>query len=275
MQEEYTPPPLPPEPRAWPRILWAQRGKSVFGLPVRLASIACAVSPRGQAGRRGTHGQEDLPLRPAPVEAGSPVPVTLFSDYVCPFCYIGDRRLAKLEEHVDLRVERRFLEIRPETPASGRPVSDLGYPPERWRQMMANLARMARGEGIPLAERQITTNSRRALLLAEAAKDEGDEVFRALNEGIFRAFFSKGKNIGDTSVLRALAADAGVRPETVDRAWRAPVYEERLLESRRAAARLAISGVPAFLVGDRLLVGAVATASLLDAVRGAQARLGA
>lgn len=214
-------------------------------------------------------------MRPAPVEAGPPIPVTLFSDYICPFCYIGDRRLAKLEERFDLRVERRFLEIRPETPASGRPVSDLGYPPERWRQMMANLARMARGENITLAERQITTNSRRALLLAEAAKEEGEEVFRALNEGIFYAFFCKGRNIGDTAVLRAVAANAGVRPETVDRAWRAPVYEERLRENRRVAGRLAISGVPAFLIGDRLLMGAVSTASLLESVRGGQARLGA
>lgn len=214
-------------------------------------------------------------MRPAPAETGPAIPVTLFSDYVCPFCYIGDRRLAKLEEHFVLRVERRFLEIRPETPASGRPVSDLGYPPELWRQMMANLALMARGEDIALAERQITTNSRRALLLAEAAKEEGEKVFRALNEGIFNAFFCKGKNIGDTSILRALAANAGVRPETVDRAWRAPVYEERLRENRRVAARFAISGVPAFLVGDRLLMGAVPTASLLEAARGAQARLGA
>lgn len=214
-------------------------------------------------------------MQPAPVEAGSVIAVTLFSDYICPFCYIGERRLARPEDHFDLRVERRFLEIHPETPASGRPVSDLGYPPEQWRQMMANLARMARGEDIALAERQITTNSRRALLLAEAAKEEGEEVFRALNEGIFDAFFCKGRNIGDTPVLRALAANAGVRPETVDRAWTAPVYEERLRENRKAAARLAVSGVPTFLVGDRLLVGAVSTASLLEAARGAQTRPGA
>jgi predicted DsbA family dithiol-disulfide isomerase len=213
-------------------------------------------------------------LKPAPVEAGPAVPVTIFSDYICPFCYIGDRRLRRLEERFDLRVERRFLEIHPETPATGRPVSDLGYPPERWRRMMANLALMARSENIALAERRITTNSRRALLLAEAAKEEGEEIFRALNESIFYAFFCEGKNIGDTSVLRALAANAGVRPEIVDRAWRAPVYEERLDENRRVAARSAISGVPTYLIGDRLLVGAVATASLLEACRKVQAGLG-
>lgn len=213
-------------------------------------------------------------MKPALVAASpAEIPVTVFSDYICPFCYIGDRRLARLGEHYDVRVDRRFLEIHPQTPASGRPVSDLGYPPEQWRQMMANLARLARGENIRLADRKITTNSRRALLLAEAAKEEGDPVFRTLNEAIFNAFFCEGKNIGDTVVLRALAAKAGVRPATVDRAWRAPAYEERLRENRMVAARLAISGVPTFVIGTRRLVGAVSTTSLLEAAREVQDRL--
>lgn len=213
-------------------------------------------------------------MRPAEKLDSVAVPVIVYSDYVCPFCYIGDRRLARLAKSCDIRAERRFVEIHPETPAAGVPLSALGYPPNQWNRMMANLARMAREENITLAEREITTNSRWALLLAEAVKDEGEEAFLALNERIFRAFFSEGKNIGDTVVLRAVAAKAGIRRETVDRAWRAPEYQERLRESRNAAARLGITGVPTFVVGDRLVVGAVATATLVEAVREAQAHSG-
>jgi len=69
-----------------------------------------------------------------------------------------------------VRVERRFLEIHPETPAGGRPVSEPGYPPDRWARMMENLERKGKGKGIVFSERAYTTNFHKALLLAEAAK---------------------------------------------------------------------------------------------------------
>jgi predicted DsbA family dithiol-disulfide isomerase len=198
------------------------------------------------------------------------LPVTVFSDYICPFCYIGDRRLARLAEHYDLNVDWRFLEIHPETPPEGMPLSELGYPPEQWRQMMANLSRMAGEERIPLAEREITTNSRKALLLAEAAKEVGPEVFCALNEKLFAAFFGEGRNIGDDAVLRKLAEEAGVPADLVERAWGDPAYGETLSANQAAAAQLGITGVPTFLIGKRILVGAVPAEALLAAAREAR-----
>lgn len=193
--------------------------------------------------------------------------VIVFSDYICPFCYIGDRRLSRLGEHYDLKVDHRFFEIRPDTPSSGMPLSELGYPPDRWRQMMEHLARMADEEGILLADREFTTNSRQAMLLAEAAKEEGADVFGALNEKLFAAFFCKGRNIGDEAVLRRLAEDSGVPPATVERAWNDPSYRERLTLNHAIAAKLGVTGVPTFLIGNRILVGAVPAATLLAAAR--------
>lgn len=193
--------------------------------------------------------------------------VTVFSDYICPFCYIGDRRLSRMGEHYDLRVDHRFFEIRPDTPSEGMPISELGYPPEQWRKMMEHLSRMAGEENISLAEREITTNSHKALLLAEAAKEEGTEVFCTLNEKLFATFFGEGRNIGDESVLRGLAEDAGMSPDIVSRAWSDPSYEEKLSMNQAVAAQLGITGVPSFLIGNRILVGAVPTETLLEAAR--------
>lgn len=193
--------------------------------------------------------------------------VTVFSDYICPFCYIGDRRLSRLGARYDLKVDHRFFEIRPDTPSSGMPLAELGYPPEQWRQMMEHLSRMAGEEDIFLAERKFTTNSHKALLLAEAAKEEGPEVFFSLNEKLFAAFFGEGRNIGDDTVLRNLAEEAGVPPSVVDRAWSDPAYGEMLTANRAAAAQLGITGVPTFLIGNRILAGAVPMEMLLDAAR--------
>jgi len=171
---------------------------------------------------------------------------------------VGERRLARLSGFFDLKVERSFLEIHPETPPEGRPISSLGYPPERWAQMMANLARMGNEENIVFIDRTFTTNSRKALLLAEAAKDSGSDVFEALNEGLFRAYFSEGKNIGDVAVLRKIAEETGVPGETVDRAWSDPRYQERLKRQHEAASRVGVTGIPTFIIGNKwILEGAV------------------
>jgi len=157
-----------------------------------------------------------------------------------------------------VRIERRFLEIHTETPAEGRPVSELGYPPEQWNRMMENLERMGMAEGIVFSGRTFTTNSHKSLLLAEAAKAEGPEVFEALNEGLFRAYFTEGRNIGDPLILRDVAEAAGVPAGRLERAWSDAAYEERLACDRAAAAEIGITGIPTFIVDGRwILEGAV------------------
>ena len=181
---------------------------------------------------------------------------------------MGERRLALLGEEYDVRVERRFLEIHPETPAEGRPVSELGYPPEQWARMMENLERMGKAEGIVFSDRTFTTNSHKALLLAEAAKEEGSAVFEALNEGLFRAYFTEGRNIGDPEVLRDVAQAAGVPAGRLVQAWSDAAYEERLARDREAAAQIGITGIPTFIVDGRwILEGAVPVEMLREVAK--------
>ena len=157
-----------------------------------------------------------------------------------------------------MHVERRFLEIHPETPAEGMPVSELGYPPERWVRMMENLNRMGEAEGIVFSDRTFTTNSHKSLLLAEAAKEEGQEIFEALNEGLFRAYFTEGRNIGDPQVLRDVAQAVGVSAGRIGQAWSDAAYEKRLARDHEAAAEIGITGIPTFIVDGRWIIeGAV------------------
>ncbi|PJB31580.1 MAG: DsbA family protein [Deltaproteobacteria bacterium CG_4_9_14_3_um_filter_65_9] len=181
---------------------------------------------------------------------------------------MGERRLARLNGEFDVRVERRFLEIHPETPGEGRPVSELGYPPDQWARMMENLERMGKAEGIVFSERTFTTNSHKALLLAEATKDEGSVVFEALNEGLFRAYFTEGRNIGDPQVLRDLAQAVGVPAGRLEQAWSDAAYGERLARDHAAAAEIGITGIPFFIVDDRwILEGAVPVEMLREAAK--------
>ncbi len=180
---------------------------------------------------------------------------------------MGGRRLARLSDAFDLKVAHSFLEIHPETPPEGKPVSSLGYPPERWAQMMANLARMGNEEGIVFVRRTISANSHKALLLGEAAKDLGPAAFDAVSARIFRAYFSEGKNVGDDAVLRAIASEARIPAEIVEGAWSDPQYEDRLGTQGETALRLGITAVPTFAIGKWIVEGAVPTDMLRKVAR--------
>jgi predicted DsbA family dithiol-disulfide isomerase len=191
--------------------------------------------------------------------------VTVFSDYICPFCYVGDARLDKLRADYELDVNWCFFEIHPDNPAEGRPVEDLGYPPEQWQRMMANLERMASDDGLALAPRTFTTNSHSALLLAEAAKSLAPQIFEALHKRLFQAYFAERQNIGDRDVLRKIANECEIPEAVVEQAWSDPVYEQRLRAQSLRAAQVGVQGVPAFLFGRYMVAGAVSTETLIHA----------
>jgi predicted DsbA family dithiol-disulfide isomerase len=197
--------------------------------------------------------------------------VTVFSDYICPFCYIGSERLQRLRADYELRVNWCHIEIHPETPAGGWPIERLGYDPARWRQLMASLRRLAAEEGLDMREHDFTTSSHSALLLAEAAKEEGAPSFYALHQRLFDAFFRDGRNIGDREVLATLAAEVGMGPEVAARAWSEARYAERLGQYLAAARELQVQATPTFFIGDARLDGAVPLASLEAAARAAVA----
>lgn len=197
--------------------------------------------------------------------ARTPVQVAVYSDYICPFCYIGYLRLERLRDEYDLDIDWRFLEIHPDNPPEGKPVSELGYPQRQWQMMMDNLGRMAEEEGVTLAERTFTTNSRRALKLAEAVWQNQPDVFEALNRQLYEAYFLRRENIGDLEVLRALADACGVEPKLVDKAWDEPGFEAMLARNQESAARLGVGGTPTYIFGDRVFSGAVPVALLRQA----------
>ncbi|MGA8259086.1 MAG: DsbA family protein [Arenicellales bacterium] len=197
----------------------------------------------------------------------TPLNVTVYSDYICPFCYIGYLRLGKLRDEYDLDIDWRFLEIHPDNPPEGRPLSELGYPPHHWELLMANLERMAREEGVVLAERTFTTNSRLALKLAQAVREQQPEVFEPLNRALYEAYFLDRKNIGDLTVLRSLAQACGVDRQLVERARTDPRYDQVLDDNQRSAAGLRITGTPSYVFADQVYSGALPVQMLREAAR--------
>ncbi|MCK4706843.1 MAG: DsbA family protein [Gammaproteobacteria bacterium] len=197
------------------------------------------------------------------------IKITVFSDYICPFCYVGHHRLMRLKDEYDLKINWCFLEIHPENSAKGDPVTDLDYSSEFWDELMKNLKLLAEEENIPLAEHTFTTNSKDAMLLAEACKQLGGETFYQLHEKLFTAFFVDKKNIGDRNILRDIAKDCGIDDNVINAAWSEEKYRQQLLENFNHARQHKIKSVPSFVIGERVLTGVVDEAIM----RGAAAEL--
>jgi predicted DsbA family dithiol-disulfide isomerase len=134
--------------------------------------------------------------------------------------------------------------------------------------MMDNLAMLAAEEGISLREHDFTANSHKALLLAEAAKAGGPEIFYPLHRRLFTAFFEDGLNIGDASVLTGIAIACGVPRELIHQAWSDPQYEEKLQQYLAAAGKYNVRATPTvFFSEQHRLDGALPYERFLEAAR--------
>lgn len=196
--------------------------------------------------------------------------VTVFSDYICPFCYIGDARLNRLRDEYDLKVNWCFLEIHPDSPAAGMHVSKLGYEDATWRQMVTTLVDMADEDKLPFRVHDFTTNSRSAQLLAEAAKRSNADAFCKLHNSLFVALFVDGINIGDRDELVKIARAAGLSKEFAVKAWEDPKYNNYLKQYHQAAQELNVNATPTFFIGENSLRidGAIPYDEMLEKIRG-------
>ena len=193
--------------------------------------------------------------------------ITVYSDYICPFCYVGHHRLQRLRDSYDLKINWCFLEIHPEVSAEGEAIDSLDYPSAIWQKMMINLERIAKEENIPLSKLRFISNSKDALLLSESAKELGRDIFYALHEKLFTSYFVDGKNIGDRKVLQEIASDCGIEQQYVLAAWQKKKYQQRLLENFNSARQHNIQSVPSFVLANKILTGVVSESAFREAAK--------
>src|SRR5258706_10176972 len=198
--------------------------------------------------------------------------IEVASDVICPWCYIGKKRLEKALELLDgeVKPEIRWLpfQLNPDMPESGMARADYRKAKfgsiERGRELDARVAAEGHAEGIEFAfERmQRTPNTAAAHRLIQLAQEQGRAA--PVVDELFRAYFEEGQDIGDAAVLAAIAQRAGVAnwPASAD-AKSVAALEEQMRE-------LGISAVPTFIF-DRTsgVSGAHPPESLAAAMRAA------
>ena len=186
------------------------------------------------------------------------VHIDIYSDTVCPWCYIVKRRLAKALEawgRDPATVSWRTFQLNPEMPATGmdrQTYLSLKFGGEaRASQIYGVIADNGRREDIPFAFDRIertpnTIDSHRLTRFAERAGKQDDVV-----EALFRAYFLDGLDIGDRDNLAGLAASCGLDGPSVSAYLASDRDNADVQAEDRRARRLGIDGVPCFIVNGR------------------------
>ena len=198
--------------------------------------------------------------------------IDIISDTVCPWCFIGKRRLERAlgqRPGLELEIAWRPFQLNPDMPREGMERETYlaaKFGGERRAQEIYAAIRDAGGEaGVDFAFESIertpnTVDSHRLIHWAGAAGHQD-----AVVELLFRRYFQDGADIGEREVLVGLAAEAGMDPNTV----RVRLAEGQDIELIKAqdlhARRMGVSGVPHFVIGDtETVVGAQAPAAFLQ-----------
>jgi predicted DsbA family dithiol-disulfide isomerase len=148
-------------------------------------------------------------------------------------------------------VEWRAYLLAPDTPPEGRPYP---YPPEVREQRSAGVRQMAAEAGLPMTGRDWVSNSRPALEAAEFAREEG--LFDPFHRAVLRAYHAESRDIGKQEVLREIAESVGLDADRMVEALDAGHYTARVEEDLELSRQLGLTGVPAFIIGNRAIVGA-------------------
>jgi predicted DsbA family dithiol-disulfide isomerase len=204
------------------------------------------------------------------------VRLEVFSDYTCPWCYIGlarlEKALARLPETLVVDVEWRPFEIHPGVPIQGMPVEDLPYPPDVWARMQEALRASAGAEELDIGKRPKVSNTHRALLAGVYAQAEEADRFPDFHKRLFTAYFAEGYDLGDPTVVDQLAQDAGVDVDRMRAAIESGRYEATLSATSGDARILGISGTPTFVFDRRFAVSGAQPTEVL--IQGFEAALG-
>jgi predicted DsbA family dithiol-disulfide isomerase len=175
------------------------------------------------------------------------VRLEVFSDYVCPFCWLAEPALGPLKrEEPEVEIIRRAYELRPEPVPTLDPQGE--YLRRVWRDAVYP---MAERMGIEIKLPPVQPRSRRAHEAARWAREQGR--FEDYHDAVFRAFFKRGEDIGKEEVLTDIASELNLDGESLGRALASRAYETGVLADERAAEAMQIKGVPAF-VAERLVM---------------------
>jgi predicted DsbA family dithiol-disulfide isomerase len=202
--------------------------------------------------------------------------VEIWSDVMCPFCYIGKRRfenaLKQLSFKDEIEIEWKAFQLDPSIKNEpGKNIHQYlaerkGFSVQKAKELNDQVTGMAAAEGLQYNfDKAVVANSFNAHRFAHLAKAQGNG--EAAEESLFRAYFTEGKDISDSDTLVQLGMDIGLDGAAVKQVLESDAYTKEVQKDIAEAEALAIRGVPFFVIDRKYAVsGAQATETFVQAL---------
>lgn len=202
------------------------------------------------------------------------VTVDIVSDVVCPWCYVGKRRLEEalaMTPDLDIDLRWRPFQLDASIPPGGisrEEYVNRKFGPDRAKEIYARIRGVGAEAGIPFAFEKImrSPNTLDAHRLLRWALEAGCQEM--LKERLLKLYFIEGADVGDHDVLARAAADCGMDAQTVRQRLATDEDVDAVRADIDAAQRMGVNGVPFFIINGRYGVsGAQSAETLAQAFR--------
>jgi predicted DsbA family dithiol-disulfide isomerase len=193
------------------------------------------------------------------IETKPTLKISVISDVVCPWCYIGKRRLEsamdKLSDKYTFEVEYFPFELNPQTPVEG--VNQKEYlttqfgGEDRYNQLTGHVTNVASKDGLTFRYdlQSISPNTRKAHRVVQLAKEDGKHL--QLVENLFKAYFTDGVDLSKDENLINVAVSTGLDRNKVESFLQSTVGEVEVEMTERQWQQAGVTGVPFFVVDDK------------------------
>lgn len=204
--------------------------------------------------------------------------ITYWSDYACPYCYIGEARLkrvlSEIPELTDVKIEMRAFQLDPR--AELHAVSDTqsrfarkyGISMQEAGETIAHISELGKKEGLDFKYAStLFTNTMDAHRLTKLAQSKGDPALaERVIESLFKAYFTENRELADVKLLQQIGEECGLPAHEVQEMLSTAQYEDEVIADEREAYNYGIHAVPYFVIGSYRVPGAQSAEQLKSVV---------
>jgi predicted DsbA family dithiol-disulfide isomerase len=233
-----------------------------------------------RASNRGKQIVKDVNQDPVDAHRPRCIDVQITSDFVCPWCFIGEARLRKALAHltnITVEVSWKPFQLNPWVALNG--VSRWNYRVykfgswERSQQLDAVVAAVGRADGLDFNFETVerTPNTFALHRVMQIAQREGDPGELAVL--LMQGYFTSGMDLSDEQQVIALASKAGLSAQRVQNVLHSDEFSGEVIALEGAARQAGITAIPHFSIGGSTLSGAASVSVLVETIRAAAGSL--
>ena len=202
--------------------------------------------------------------------------IVYWSDYACPYCYIGEVRMKKALSELGITADLEMKAFRLDPYAGQHAESDTVtrfakkymLSKEQAAANIEHISQLGKAEGLDFKyATTLFTNTMDAHRLTKLAQSKSAELADAVSEKLYRAYFTDNLELADRELLTKIGTECGLDEKEITEMLVSSNYEDEVRLDEREAARYGIHGVPYFVINGKLAIsGAEATDTLMIAL---------